>query len=132
MSRTSTSSAIASSSTVPLPSSIVALATPPSFQVASAAHQQLLIHSVHALRESAHVAAQRKLKREKEMVAEGLLPPEALSRGADGLGSGEGEAVDEGVRRRLDTMGFRVGGDLAERSVHLRIFVSESLWELWS
>ena len=103
-----------SSSTTPLPQAIIALAAPPSAAVASAAHQQLLIQSVHALRASSRVAAQRKLKREKEMILEGLLPPDAAtSRPGDPNTAGEGS--DEGLRRRLDAMGFRVGGDLAER-----------------
>lgn len=44
------------------------------------------------------------------MVKEGLLPPEVLLSAAK-----EGGGDEESVRRRLDEMGWRVGGDLAER-----------------
>lgn len=66
---------------------------------------------MHTLRESSKVARERKDKKEKEMVKEGLLPPEVLLSTAGKEGAGD----EEGVRRRLDEMGFRVGGDLAER-----------------
>lgn len=108
---TSRPSQSTTSLTQPLPPSLVSLSSPPSRQVASTSTHHLLIQAVHTLRQSADVARQRKDAKEREMVKEGLLPPEVLAQAASK------EPDDEGVRRRLDEMGYRVGGDLAERSV---------------
>ena len=108
-SRPSQSSSI-TSITQPLPPTLLSLSVPPLRLIASTSTDHLLIQAVHTLRESSRVARERKEKKEKEMVKEGLLPPEVLLSTAK-----EGGGDEEGVRRRLDEMGWRVGGDLAER-----------------
>lgn len=96
----------------PLPPTLVALSFPPSHQIATTSHQQLLIQMVRSLKHSSTVAQERKRKKEEEMVAEGLLPADVLS---GSTASGSAEKIEEETRKRMDEIGFRVGGDLAER-----------------
>ncbi|CDZ98393.1 Transport protein particle (TRAPP) complex subunit [Phaffia rhodozyma] len=94
----------------PLPPSLVALSVAPSHQVAIASNQYLLIHMVQALRRSASVAQQRTKLREEEMVAEGILPQDVLKESEKQRLEGDG-----GVGKRMEEIGFRIGGDIAER-----------------
>jgi hypothetical protein len=109
--------------------SIPLLSTPPTHQIASQSHQHLLLASISTLYASALAARRRKERREREMVEGGLLPSDVLKShlrgegqaggGGTALGEEEERELREEVRRRLDEMGERVGGDLAERSVLL-------------
>lgn len=102
---------------------LATLAAPPTHQIASETHHYLLLQMVATLRLSSSVAKQRKTKQEKEMIAEGLLPasmatPMNASLGSDGSRTTTGGQDDEqDIKMRLDDLGFRIGGDLAERSV---------------
>lgn len=93
------------------------LSQPANHQVASQAHQFLLSQIVPTLRASAKVARERRDARELEMVREGLLPANALKKpsAAGGASGVAGEQDDEDFRTRLEALGERVGGDLAER-----------------
>ena len=90
----------------------------------------LLIEAVDALRASSAVAAARAKKIEQEMAEAGILPPpppppptKPQQPHRDSVGSmtprtqpapaDDGE--DEGVRTRLEAIGFHIGGNFVER-----------------
>lgn len=113
-------------------------------QLDASVQDYFLIELMHTLRRSSQVARERLKKREEEMLANGLLPPNPPGAGSastsglssTGLGgsgsrtslgnaSAGGSATakvlvneeEEAVRVRLESLGAHVGANLAERCV---------------
>lgn len=126
--------AVSASSLVP--SSLAALADPPTRQVDAAAMDYLLIELVNTLRASSAVATARSKKIEQEMIEAGLIPPpsaappslplkkENARDSLTGLGSQSGsvsgktvvmDEEEEAVRVRLEAIGLHVGANFTER-----------------
>ena len=112
------------------PSSLALLADPPIRLVDGAAMDYLLIEAVNALRASSAVAAARAKKIEREMADAGILPPPPPPPATkphqphrDSVGSmtsrtqpaSADDEEDEGVRTRLEAIGFQVGASFIER-----------------
>jgi hypothetical protein len=102
-----------------LPPAVVPLAAAPSHQVAQTALSTLLLSLPLPLLSSTRVASARRREKERLMEEEGLVPEE-LRDGSPAVGSapipGE-DAERTAVKLELESLGFRVGGDLAERCV---------------
>jgi hypothetical protein len=109
-------------STVP---SLVALADPQPRSVDAAAMDYFLIEAVQTLRHSSAVADARAKKVEDEMIEAGLIPPppstqlkskKDAQRDSFGAGSSApGDEEEEGVRTRLEAIGYHVGANITER-----------------
>jgi hypothetical protein len=107
-------------------------------QVDGAAFDYFIIEASSALRQSSAVALERHAKRERELVAAGLIAPipprhQALRKDGtttprDSIGSVKGpielEDGEEALRMRLENIGNAVGGNLAER------FVRSPSWQV--
>lgn len=116
------------------PSPLTLLADPPVRLVDGAAMDYLLIEAVNALRASSAVAAARAKKIEQDMTEAGILPPpppppptkpQQSHRDSVASMSSRTQAVspddedDEGVRTRLEAIGYHVGGNFVERYLFL-------------
>lgn len=105
-----------------LPPTLAPLATPPAHHVAQTAFSTLLLTLPLPLLASSRVASARRYEKERLMAEEGLVPDE-FRNGSPAIGStAAGAAKDEDEERaavnlQLESLGFRVGGDLAERCV---------------
>lgn len=100
-----------------LPPTLPPLATPPSHQISQTAFSHLLLSLPLPLLASTSVASSRRKEKERLMESEGLLPDE-LKEGSPAIGVTKGEDLDQTrVKQQLEALGFRVGGDLAERFV---------------
>ena len=111
------------------PPPLAFLADPPVRVVDGAAMDYLLIEAVNALRASAAVATARANKIEQEMADAGILlpppppPPAKPHQHRDSVGStasrtqatSADDEEDEGVRTRLEAIGFHVGASFVER-----------------
>lgn len=112
------------------PSSLALLADPPARLIDAAVMDYLLIEAVSALRASSAVAAARAKKIEQEMAEAGILPPlppplpsKPQQSQRDSIAStisrtqsaSADDDDDEGVRTRLEAIGFHVGGNFVER-----------------
>lgn len=107
----STSHAYASAPTVPSALHLLAAPTPTLLDAALPGY--LLPQVVRLLRESAEHVVRRRITREEELRAEGLIPG-----GGKGKGRAEGdvrEMIDKEGSDRVERIGLMVGGYIAEK-----------------
>ncbi|KZS90257.1 transport protein particle component [Sistotremastrum niveocremeum HHB9708] len=117
----------ASSASLASPSELFQLAEPTAHQIDGVVMDYFLIELVETMRASTEVAIKRRKDAEQEMINAGLLPASASSsfggKGKrdtrDSIMSGGGKIVEteeqEGLRKRLETVGAHVGSNLAEK-----------------